>query len=481
MNVDSKLRGVKRRLDIPTLSIPSTGAGTASSSTATSSSPSNSSSGTSTSSTPANGYILRKKLNSGRTVTASLGDQKSLLQCKSSSLSSSVPLGPSHSSPTVACNVTSASDKSSHCNSISWQHLSSSEIRQIVFNVSMCKLSRYRQTADPDLFKSVLICTTLKRLQRDLESEGMKINFGSNGVSFVPINGEVTSPSVNEKTVAPSSSTSKVAPVAPLIANEAESSISITESSVECTLTSDCFLLSSKFDSDDSGRLTPHPASEIEPCESSTSSSSSYSSSCSSSSSDIQITSASYSSEQVSLSSRGRCLQDKDETLPVSPVSIESTRQPENHSQQRVDELFGDIDLSMYDFDILAPLKTPSAPKATPITAEDLIESIADEPVPMVDCDSLTTTASPGPSSIMTDASNGNTGESTSSSSSSSASSLSPLSSPTQSPSSSSSSSSSATSTSTSTTSSSSSSVFSKIFLTKKDTIFLEDLSPAIS
>ena len=52
----------------------------------------------------------------------------------------------------------------------------------------MCKLSRYRQTPDPSLFKSVLICNTLKRLERELDREGIRINFGPNGVSFVPAN-----------------------------------------------------------------------------------------------------------------------------------------------------------------------------------------------------------------------------------------------------------------------------------------------------
>lgn len=501
MNVENKLRGLKRRLDVPIQSICTSGvtnasSSTAASSTSTSSTPSttsNSSSGTSnTNTSPGNGYILRKKLNSGRALAASLADQKSLMQCKSSfssstsssSSSSGIPISTSHLTSSIRYNGSSVSPQTDH---ISWQDLSSSEIRQIVFNVSMCKLSRYRQTADPDLFKSVLICTTLKRLQRDLENEGMKINFGSTGVSFVPINGDVI-PTVNEKTIAPSSSTSRIASVAPLIASEAESSTTTTENNVECTLTSDCFLLPSKFDSDDSGRLTPHPASEIELCESSsTSSSSSYSPSCSSTSSSSSSSSSSsgdvgdqsnssYSSESVSLSSQSLS---KDESVVESTLSIDAAPQlPQQEQQQRVNELFGDIDLSMYDFDIFAPLKTPPTSKVTTITAEDLIKCIDDEPVPMVACDSLNpTTACSVTSTANTNASNGNDVEILSSESSSSSSSL--LSSCSSSPSPATQASSS--SSSSSSASASSSPVFSKIFLSKKETIFLEDLSPAIS
>jgi len=64
--------------------------------------------------------------------------------------------------------------------------------RHITFNISMCKLNRYRQSSDPSLLRSVLICNTLKRLEKELEKEGVKINFGPSGVSFIPsfINGQ---------------------------------------------------------------------------------------------------------------------------------------------------------------------------------------------------------------------------------------------------------------------------------------------------
>lgn len=59
-------------------------------------------------------------------------------------------------------------------------------LRQTMFNISLSKLSRYRHIPDPSLLRSVMICNTLKRLEKDLEQEGIKVSFGPNGVYFVP-------------------------------------------------------------------------------------------------------------------------------------------------------------------------------------------------------------------------------------------------------------------------------------------------------
>lgn len=57
--------------------------------------------------------------------------------------------------------------------------------RQQIFNLSLCKLSRFRQSSDPSILRSVLICNTLRMLEKEFEKEGFKINFGPNGVSFI--------------------------------------------------------------------------------------------------------------------------------------------------------------------------------------------------------------------------------------------------------------------------------------------------------
>ena len=58
--------------------------------------------------------------------------------------------------------------------------------RQQIFNISICKLNRFRQSSDPSLLRSVLVCNGLKALERELCREGIKINFGPQGVSFTP-------------------------------------------------------------------------------------------------------------------------------------------------------------------------------------------------------------------------------------------------------------------------------------------------------
>lgn len=46
--------------------------------------------------------------------------------------------------------------------------------RLAVLNLSMCKLARYRQCSDPSLRRSVLICNTLRHIEREMENEGQQ-------------------------------------------------------------------------------------------------------------------------------------------------------------------------------------------------------------------------------------------------------------------------------------------------------------------
>lgn len=137
MNFDTKLRGLKRKLD--------------------------SSSPPATSKTSTNGYIIRKKIHSGQAGSYFTREPTSSSSCYTSSSSLPPSISNVHRPSVTEINT------NINATSISWQELPLAKIRQIVFNISMCKLTRYRQTADPDLVKSVLICNTLKRLQRELE------------------------------------------------------------------------------------------------------------------------------------------------------------------------------------------------------------------------------------------------------------------------------------------------------------------------
>lgn len=53
-----------------------------------------------------------------------------------------------------------------------WCHIPCYRQRRLaVLNLSMCKLARYRQCSDPSLRRSVLICNTLRRLEKEMESD----------------------------------------------------------------------------------------------------------------------------------------------------------------------------------------------------------------------------------------------------------------------------------------------------------------------
>ncbi|XP_030762537.1 uncharacterized protein LOC115887288 isoform X1 [Sitophilus oryzae] len=53
-----------------------------------------------------------------------------------------------------------------------WCHVPCYRQRRLaVLNLSMCKLARYRQCSDPSLRRSVLICNTLRRLEREMEAD----------------------------------------------------------------------------------------------------------------------------------------------------------------------------------------------------------------------------------------------------------------------------------------------------------------------
>ncbi|XP_077522234.1 uncharacterized protein LOC144133213 [Amblyomma americanum] len=70
------------------------------------------------------------------------------------------------------------------------------------------------------------------------------------------------------------------------------------------------------------------------------------------------------------------------------------------------DEIFGDIDLSLYDFDLLSPLSPPHV-KLAPVSAEDLMRSLAASQQQAADCVVTTTAASPSAATCQLVASSG--------------------------------------------------------------------------
>ncbi|CAG0882789.1 unnamed protein product [Cyprideis torosa] len=61
-----------------------------------------------------------------------------------------------------------------------------SQQRLLVLNLSMCKLSKYRQVPDLSLHRSVLICNTLKRIEKEMEREGMRLQNPPPSPTFDP-------------------------------------------------------------------------------------------------------------------------------------------------------------------------------------------------------------------------------------------------------------------------------------------------------
>ncbi|XP_028141169.1 uncharacterized protein LOC114335183 isoform X2 [Diabrotica virgifera virgifera] len=74
-----------------------------------------------------------------------------------------------------------------------WCHVPCYRQRRLaVLNLSMCKLARYRQCSDPSLRRSVLICNTLRRLEREMESEPPEPSYPS-----LPALSPITVPDTN--------------------------------------------------------------------------------------------------------------------------------------------------------------------------------------------------------------------------------------------------------------------------------------------
>uniref|UniRef100_A0A2P2I4Q8 Dentin sialophosphoprotein-like n=1 Tax=Hirondellea gigas TaxID=1518452 RepID=A0A2P2I4Q8_9CRUS len=69
--------------------------------------------------------------------------------------------------PNYPCSRTTKPSSRPHC--YQQQRLS-------VLNMSMCKLNRFSRCADPSLLKSVLICNTLRMLEKEYENEGTSMN-----------------------------------------------------------------------------------------------------------------------------------------------------------------------------------------------------------------------------------------------------------------------------------------------------------------
>ncbi|KAG0413333.1 hypothetical protein HPB47_009521, partial [Ixodes persulcatus] len=254
--------------------------------------------------------------------------------------------------------------------------------RHVVFNMSLCKLSRFRQAADPSLLRSVLVCNTLRALERDLGP---------------PLRGPDPPPTH--------------------LAAHHHHHHHYGSQCHASHYADDCYDRCPPSGGDGGGRLTPFvrsssmasPATELAPLWTD----------------EDRLPSLNWSS--VLNFGSGPTAQQSPPTpnLPHDPppqgcgvdpacgpapsaaplytllpahnghhhqqqhqqqhqhhsnggvvTSSSSQSSSSNSSGSSSDEIFGDIDLSLYDFDLLTPLSPPSV-KLAPVTAEDLMRSLA--------------------------------------------------------------------------------------------------------
>ncbi|RWS29271.1 hypothetical protein B4U80_06418 [Leptotrombidium deliense] len=336
----------------------------------------------------------------------------------------------------------------------------------------MGKLSKYRQSPDPRLVRSVLICNTLKRLEKELEKEGIKINFGPSGVSFFPpvtntqnmtldpppnasqpltnvvngvntVNGSYGNESnycspVNEKNDDDETDTERY------LLDLDSSSGRVTpflRSSTECLYEKEA--TNSELTSTDSSPLSPSLSASSSPLSNSLSPSSSAlwnidenadrlsslnwssvlnfsetSSVNSTSTVEKEVIDSSLPAVSAPTSDRLDADTDSSEKSLVTALngngstSLHTLMPPSTHSDtvssvshlinhhhlhhhhhhltnsscsssssptysnsSANDEIFGDIDLTLYDFDLISPLSPPNV-KLAPVSAEELIQSV---------------------------------------------------------------------------------------------------------
>lgn len=309
--------------------------------------------------------------------------------------------------------------------------------RQSVFNISMCKLHRYRQIPDPCLRKSVLICNTLRTIECEMVSEGMELDVAGGASSFLP-----AIRAADDVILDPLPSPSSLALTPAVVAADSLQqpySMSPLEPRLGCAVTYDdgsgvAGYEKSLTDLDCAGgratpRLAPAPVSANDrtadmrrlpsfwnECDDRALSNSCGGShggnsggggigTCISWSSVLDFSSQSDVDavhnglpEDAWNSEANDCGGCGGESGGNGAASSGPNTSPSASSDSGIstasDEIFGDIDLSLYDFDLL-PLSPPST-RVAPPSAEELLHTFADERSrpPMASTRSTTTMAS---------------------------------------------------------------------------------------
>lgn len=286
------------------------------------------------------------------------------------------------------------------------------DTRQHIYNVSMSKLGSFRQTLDPSLRRSVVICNTLRAIEREMVSEGLSPRPPVTLLPSIETDKMTLDPIPNTTTDCyPAATTSSYIGAAGNVVSAVET--------VSCR---DCCELGyekSLTDLDSiSGRATPYPSinnssnnedlnQSRSPCDremwapaidNSSSSSSAAMVTASSSSSSSAVSERAHVSTNTISWSNVLCFPGQNEMVTTNssedvwpsngayfdheangsgsgPESGGPNTSPSASSDSGIstasDEIFGDIDLSLYDFDLL-PMSPPSSRAPS---AEELLRS----------------------------------------------------------------------------------------------------------
>ncbi|XP_023232247.1 SERTA domain-containing protein 2-like isoform X1 [Centruroides vittatus] len=305
--------------------------------------------------------------------------------------------------------------------------------RQSIFNISVCKLNRFRQMPDPDLLRSVLIRNTIRCIEKEMEKDGVKFTYGPSSSLFLPpislnsplgmLNG-VPEGGGSQGTVSVTHdcnaynkcTSSLILPSVMSMSMVTENNYNSNNSNPYCS-DYDRYLVN--VDSS-SGRMTPFVRTLYDRVDSGASwneegdrlTSLNWSSVLNFNSSANNVinngSGVTYNGTQTSENQfdtgHNGCFSGdpilNQETLhtltplPTTAISVNAQNQSANpisvpvsgstsptsgslsSSGNSEDEIFGDIDLSLYDFDLLSPLSPPSV-KMAPVSAEELMRSLS--------------------------------------------------------------------------------------------------------
>lgn len=300
--------------------------------------------------------------------------------------------------------------------------------RQSIFNISMCKLSRFRQSPDPSLLRSVLICNTLRNIERDMERDGIRLNCCLNTPILSDHQNDTLDPPPppappdprTESAVPHGGLRSLMEPENNALSLQVNSrsehsesrfhtNIALLQSNSSSNLEHHNFVSNNNNNNGScsneyekcllelepgSGRTTPFPKNiyvdagalwnddgdrltslnwssvlnfNLSGGSSNSSQDSKNHSECSNSSSETSL-------HTLMPATNGNvlCSTSALTTLTNYPSSSSNS----SCSSSGSDEIFGDIDLSLYDFDLLSPLSPPNV-KLAPVSAEELMRSLS--------------------------------------------------------------------------------------------------------